>query len=275
MVGREPGDLFPPCAGRPHGRHRRRRSQGFCRRRGARASTSTCATARSSASAACVGQGQEDLLLGLYGAICRRSGRRCVERIGARRRLPGRVGAANAPGSPMCRPTASARRCCCRMPIALQPDPAGAAPAGPARRARRCAPRRGSAAELVAELGIKGDVRDGRCRRCPAATSRRWRSADGCRSSPRVLLLNDPTRGVDVETKREIYLRAARAWRPTGVADRAAELRHAGTGASLRPRRGVPRRPDRRHCCTRTATERGGDRRAPRWACTAAGGCAA
>ena len=40
---------------------------------------------------------------------------------------------------------------------------------------------------------------------CPAATSRRSSSASGWRSRPTVFLLDDPTRGVDVGAKREIY----------------------------------------------------------------------
>ncbi len=77
---------------------------------------------------------------------------------------------------------------------------------------------------------------------------------------PPILLLNDPTRGVDVETKREIYA-LLRAFAAEGKAVVLLELRYARTRASLRPRRRVARGPDRRDLLQRRRAQRGSDRR--------------
>ena len=48
---------------------------------------------------------------------------------------------------------------------------------------------------------------------CPAATSRRSCSASGWRPSPKLLIIDEPTRGIDVGTKAEVHRLMSRARR--------------------------------------------------------------
>ena len=66
-------------------------------------------------------------------------------------------------------------------------------------------PRCERARRQIDALRIKARRRTRSPTRSPAATSRRSSSASGSRSAPKVFLLDDPTRGVDVGAKREIY----------------------------------------------------------------------
>ena len=61
------------------------------------------------------------------------------------------------------------------------------------------------ATDVVERLDVRcyGSIRSSAP--CPAATSRRSPSASGWRPRPRVLLLDEPTRGIDVGAKQEIY----------------------------------------------------------------------
>ena len=147
-----------------------------------------------------VGQGQEDLLLGLYGAIPAAA---ALARFGDRDGLPGSVTAANARG--LAYIPADRKREGVHLVHAIASNlllPGLARGAG--WRWRRPAPEAEQVAKLAARLGIKGDL--GRAAQALSGGNQqkvalaKWMPLD-----PRVLLLNDPTRGVDIETKREIY----------------------------------------------------------------------
>ena len=62
-----------------------------------------------------------------------------------------------------------------------------------------------------AEQGVQGarhprcECRLSRSAACPAATSRRCCCRGCSRSAPKVLILDEPTRGVDIGAKSEIY----------------------------------------------------------------------
>jgi ribose transport system ATP-binding protein len=198
MVGRDPGDLFPPWTS-------------------TRTADTVIAVSGFSAGAmqdvaldiragevlgigGLVGQGQEDLLLGLYGAI------------------PARVASATVngePGLPANVPEAN-RRGLAYVPADRKREglhlihpiitnlmlPAFARM--PALKLRSRAAERETAMRLAAQFAIKGDL--GRAAQALSGGNQqkvalaKWMPHD-----PSVLLLNDPTRGVDVETKREIY----------------------------------------------------------------------
>ncbi|WP_342344810.1 sugar ABC transporter ATP-binding protein [Rhizobium sp. CFBP 13726] len=147
-----------------------------------------------------VGQGQEDLLLGLYGAIPARS---IETKIDGQSGLPNNVAAANAAGIVYVPADRKHEGLVLTHSIAsniILPSLA--------KLARRGLRSRGAEADMIGDLArqlmIKGDVArpvqalsGGNQQKVALA---KWLPLD-----PGVLLLNDPTRGVDIETKREIY----------------------------------------------------------------------
>jgi ribose transport system ATP-binding protein len=147
-----------------------------------------------------VGQGQEDLLLGLCGAIPAKA---VAATINGSTGLAGSVTKANGLG--IAYVAADRKRESLHLTHSIVTNlmlPDFARVAGLSRRDR---PReRKVSAQLAALLGIKGDLArpvqalsGGNQQKVALA---KWMPLD-----PKILLLNDPTRGVDVETKREIY----------------------------------------------------------------------
>ena len=197
MVGRDPGDLFPawrPCAGAPVVSVR-----GFEAGRVAAVDLDLRA-GEVLGVGGLVGQGQEDLLLGLYGAI---PGAAREARFNGRPGLPRSVTAANGHG--LAYVPADRKREGLHLVHAIATNmllPGLAQGQGWRWRSPGLEARR--AAALASRLSVKGDLAravqalsGGNQQKVALA---RWMPLD-----PKILLLNDPTRGVDIETKREIY----------------------------------------------------------------------
>jgi ribose transport system ATP-binding protein len=147
-----------------------------------------------------VGQGQEDLLLGLYGAI---SAKAASATINGASGLPANVPQANSRGLAYVPADRKREGLHLIHPIVTNLMlPAFARM--PALKLRSRGRERETAMGLALQFSIKGDL--GRAAQALSGGNQqkvalaKWMPLD-----PSVLLLNDPTRGVDVETKREIY----------------------------------------------------------------------
>ena len=88
-----------------------------------------------------------------------------------------------------------------------------------------------------------------------AATSRRWWSGAGCTSNAKIYVFEDPTAGVDVGAKAEIY-RSVRRRAPGRGGDRHRVDRFRGGGEGLPPRAGVRSRPGGRRAGRRGSVGR-------------------
>ena len=127
-----------------------------------------------------------------------------------------------------------------RTPSSI-PAPSGAACSPSCRRAAKPRWRMRSAPRSA----CGPTIRTCRSRRCPAATSRRSSSAAGSRTGRKLLIAEDPTAGVDVGAKAEIYRLIAQ--RARGRPRRRRGLhRLRGGRPYLPPRPGLLARADRR-----------------------------
>ena len=199
MVGRDPGDLFPawtPVADRQAIVSVAGFSSGRLReidlelRRGEVLGVGGL-----------VGQGQEDLLLGLYGAAS--ASARSATFNGASG-VPSSVRKANALGVVYVPADRKREGLHLIHSIAWNMNLPGF---GRARglSVREPTAERARAAELADRLGIKGDLTR-QVQALSGGNQQKVALAKWMPGDPQVLLLNDPTRGVDVETKREMYV---------------------------------------------------------------------
>lgn len=198
MVGRDPGDLFPSWQARA-GLEPVVEVRGFSAGRVAGVDLDLRA-GEVLGLGGLVGQGQDDLLLGLYGAIPAAAR---VARMAGREGIPRSVTAANARGLayiPADRKREGVHLTHSIADNLLLPGLAR----GPGWRWRRPAPETGQTERLATQLNVKGNL--GRpVQALSGGNQQKVALAKWIPLNPRILLLNDPTRGVDIETKRDIY----------------------------------------------------------------------
>jgi ribose transport system ATP-binding protein len=147
-----------------------------------------------------VGQGQEDLLLGLYGAIPARTD---AANIRGHHGLAPSVPRANALG--LAYVPADRKREGLHLIHSIATNlmlPTLARHGALAARHRRS--ERDEATSLATRFGIKGDLAR-EAQALSGGNQQKVALAKWMPNDPAILLLNDPTRGVDVETKRDIY----------------------------------------------------------------------
>ena len=199
MVGRETGDLFPPRP-EPTPGAVRIHVEGFSAGM-VRDLNLTARAGEIVGIGGLVGQGQEDLLLGLYGAIPAGA---TIAEVSGRPGLPANVGAANAAG--LVYVPADRKHEGLVLPHSIASNLILPSLGRLARNGfRDGAAERGLIADLARRLTIKGDV-ERPVQALSGGNQQKVALAKWLPLDPSVLLLNDPTRGVDIETKREIYL---------------------------------------------------------------------
>ncbi len=199
MVGRDPGDLFPkfePSASVKTVMSVRGFSSGMMRDVDLDISAGQILGI-----GGLVGQGQEDLLLGLYGALPAKA---ATASVGSANGLPGTVPRANALGLAYVPADRKREGLHLIHPILTNLMlPAFARLSALKLRSR--ASERVTGQSLAARFTIKGDL--GRpAQALSGGNQQKVALAKWMPHEPTVLLLNDPTRGVDVETKRDIYI---------------------------------------------------------------------
>ena len=203
MVGRPLGDMYPALA------TRRRRARSCCGRAACRApapsptSPSRCGPARSWAlagwSAAAAPRSRASCSAST-GRPPARSGSTAAGRVRARRARRWR------PASPIVSEDRIGQSLV--MDFAILANASLPVIDQATRRPGWSAPARelgAGASRISSGCGCASAATTSRSRRSPAATSRRSCSPSGWRPSPRVLILDEPTQGVDVQTKAEVH----------------------------------------------------------------------
>jgi ribose transport system ATP-binding protein len=214
MVGRDPRNLFPPYVSRASGALVLE-TKGF-RAGGAVDVDFELHRGEIFGIGGLVGHGQEDFMMGLYGAIRAEAEQFRVFANGAAvRSAPfAKVADANAVG--VAYVPADRRKEGLLLPHSIDFNLLLPLFASHSAERRKGAQESAITERLAQRLNIRGD------RRRPAqalsgGNQQKVALSKWLALEPSVLLLNDPTRGVDVETKREIYL-ALRAMAAEGKA---------------------------------------------------------
>lgn len=199
MVGRDAGDLFPPWA--PSLRDETVLEVAGLSGGMVRDAALSLKAGEILGLGGLVGQGQDDLLLSLYGALPARAAR---ARVLGREGLPRSVMAANRRGLAYIPADRKREGLLLIHSIRFNMLLPGFARAFALSR-RDAAKERGLTRNLAETLSVKGDL--GRpVQALSGGNQQKVALAKWMPLGPQVLLMNDPTRGVDVETKREIYL---------------------------------------------------------------------
>jgi ribose transport system ATP-binding protein len=201
MVGREPGDLFPPPRPRPAGRAALTAS-GLAGE-GLRGVDLALGRGEILGLGGLLGQGQEETLRALYGDLRLEAGEIRVE------------GVARAPASPeeaaeagIAYVPADRKREALLLPLPIRFNLVLPALERVARRGlRRPAAEAETAASLARGFGIRAQDLRGAAQLLSGGNQQKVAIARWLPLGPRIFLLNDPTRGVDVDTKRELYAR--------------------------------------------------------------------
>jgi len=199
MVGRDPGDLFPPFESKATDpllvveglQSRRLKDISLSLRRGEILGIGGL-----------VGHGQENLLLSLFGAESHRADSTALD--GQRVRIPNvaaaaRLGIAYVPSDRKIEGLHLAQSLHFNL---ILPTIRRLARHG----LRNSARERATVATLLQRFAVRGGRASDRVVQLSGGNQQKIAIAKWIPLKPRILLLNDPTRGVDVETKREIYL---------------------------------------------------------------------
>jgi ribose transport system ATP-binding protein len=200
MVGRDPGDLFPPFTSAPSAEPMLR-VQGLSSQR-LHDVGFTLRCGEILGLGGLVGQGQEQLLLALFGAHPHRA--ETIEVDGRATRLSSvaaatRLGIAYVPSDRKVEGLHLTQSLHFNL---ILPTIRAVARHG----VRRFAAERERVGALMEQFTVRGGKPTDRAIQLSGGNQQKIAIAKWLPLNPRVLLLNDPTRGVDVETKRELYL---------------------------------------------------------------------
>jgi ribose transport system ATP-binding protein len=214
MVGRDPRNLFPPYASQAT-EALVLETKGF-RVGGAAGVDFALHRGEILGIGGLVGHGQEDFMMGLCGAIAADAERFCVFADGAAVRTApfARIAEANAVG--IAYVPADRRREGLILPHSIDFNLLLPLFASRASERRRRTQESAITERLAQRLNIRGD-RGRPAQALSGGNQQKVAVSKWLTLEPTVLLLNDPTRGVEVETKREIYL-ALRAMAAEGKA---------------------------------------------------------